>query len=54
MSIPVPPTNGGIVRTFPTGIKFTSGIGFGMTTDAAATNLAVAAGDLVALGIDYV
>lgn len=53
ISFPVPASGGGIVRTFPTGIKFTSGISFAMTTDAAATNSAVSSGDLVAFGMDY-
>jgi hypothetical protein len=53
LSVPVPPSNGGIVLPIPVGLTFGTGIAYAMTTDAAATNSAVASGDLLALGIVY-
>lgn len=54
ITIPVPPSSGGIVRHWTVGAKFASGIAYAMTTDAAAGNNAVAAGDLVGFHFDYV
>jgi hypothetical protein len=53
ITLPCPPNNGGIVRTFVEGALFNLGIGYAITTDAAATASAVASGDIVGLAIDY-
>ena len=54
ITIPVPVSNGAIAREFAAGVKCNNGIGYALTTDAAAGNNAVAAGDLVGLSLDYV
>lgn len=54
VTIALPPSNGGRETSIPIGIKCTLGIGFALTTDAAAGNNAVAAGDIVGLNISYV
>lgn len=54
ITLAIPPSNGGRETSIPIGIKCVNGIGYAMTTDAAAGNNAVASGDLVGFNLSYV